>query len=74
MLTFFQEVCVMVEKEKILQALGGIAEKGEVSCPRALALAQQLGINPLIIGDACNELGLTISGCQLGCFGKGDKN
>ncbi|MGI6575526.1 MAG: hypothetical protein ACOX3A_06720 [bacterium] len=58
----------MDKKGKLLQELAAIATDKKVSCPQALALANRLGVSPLTVGNAANELGLKIIGCQLGCF------
>jgi len=40
-----------------------------IACAQALALARELGVSPMQIGKAANQLGLKIHSCQLGCFG-----
>jgi hypothetical protein len=44
------------------------ARKKRLLCASALALADKLKVKPVAIGQAANELGIKISGCQLGCF------
>jgi len=44
------------------------ASEGTLSCERALELAQELGVHPVEIGKTCNNLGIKIVACQLGCF------
>ena len=39
-----------------------------INCKAGLDIANELGIPPKAIGDACNELGIKIGNCQLGCF------
>ena len=41
-----------------------------LSCASALALAEELGVAPLEVGEAANELDIKIVACQLGCFGQ----
>ncbi len=55
--------------EMIARKLLAIAQDGTVSCPQALALAEQLGVSGRIVGLAANDKGIKISRCQLGCFG-----
>ncbi len=42
--------------------------KLKISCTSALALAEKLNMLPSKIGKMCDELGIKISACQLGCF------
>ena len=39
-----------------------------ISCSASLELATTLGVSPSQIGQVCNEEGIKIVGCQLGCF------
>jgi len=59
--------------EELTAALRAEAEDGRISCAAALSLARRLGVNPAAVGRACDELGLKIVSCQLGCFGRGSK-
>ncbi|MBD3243120.1 MAG: hypothetical protein GF331_21190 [Chitinivibrionales bacterium] len=40
-----------------------------LACARALALAERLGVTPREVGTICDENGIRIAHCQLGCFG-----
>lgn len=40
----------------------------EIRCPEAFAIAEKLGISRAELGAYCNEHGVKIRGCQLGCF------
>jgi hypothetical protein len=51
-------------RETVLQA----ATEGGITCPAARELADRLGVEPGVIGRACNQLGIKIRGCELGCF------
>jgi hypothetical protein len=53
---------------KIKEALLKAAPKGKITCPAARKLADNLGVRPKVIGDACNKLNIKIHGCALGCF------
>lgn len=54
--------------QKVLQAVEKAARDGKLSCAEAHRLAQELGASLLTIGQACDELGIKIRNCQLGCF------
>ncbi len=43
--------------------------EGTLQCPRAFAIANRLGVVPIEVGQAADEMGLVISHCQLGLFG-----
>ncbi|HAI20503.1 MAG TPA: hypothetical protein DCM14_01150 [Clostridiales bacterium UBA8153] len=45
-----------------------LAREGKIACAALLQLAARLGVPPLVLGQLADELGLKISGCQLGCF------
>lgn len=45
----------------------------QIACAQALALAKELGVAPIAVGDVANGLGIKIRHCQLGCFGRGKK-
>ena len=49
------------------------AAGGQITCPRAFALARRLGISPAEAGAAADDLGVRVSRCQLGLFGYGSK-
>lgn len=51
-------------REAVLKA----AIDSRIACPAARELAEQLGVDPGVIGDACNQLRIKIKGCALGCF------
>ena len=53
-------------KDEVLK----IAQNKRLPCVKALALAKRLKVKPIEIGRAANELGIKITDCQLGCFGR----
>lgn len=59
--------------EALRQAMFEQVEEGRLSCARAHAIAQRLGIDPWLVGQAANEAGIRISHCLLGLFGYGPK-
>ncbi len=40
----------------------------ELDCEKALALAARSAAAPAVVGRLCNEHGIRIVACQLGCF------
>jgi len=58
------------EARRVLEALGEKGITNTIACAQALAIADELGIKPLAMGDALNRLKIKIHGCQLGCFGR----
>lgn len=55
-------------KEKILSQTEEIDGKQKLPCKKAFKLAAELNISKQELGQACNELGVKIYACQLGCF------
>lgn len=53
---------------KIKEAVLKAAKDGKISCPAARSIASSLGVEPRVIGNACNALKIKIYGCDLGCF------
>ncbi len=51
-------------REAVLKA----ATEGRITCPVARELADRLGVDPGVIGEACNQLRIKIKSCVLGCF------
>ena len=43
---------------------------GRLSCPVAFKVAEKANVAPKVVGEKVDELGIRISNCQLGCFGK----
>ncbi|HTR45246.1 MAG TPA: hypothetical protein VMH06_06005 [Thermodesulfovibrionales bacterium] len=66
---FLSRVTEMVEKkEKIREALKGKAVDGRISCPSARNIAEELDVPYQQVGKTADELGIKITGCELGCF------
>lgn len=53
---------------RIKEALLKAAPEGKITCPEARKLAETLGVDPKVIGEACNALKIKIKECALGCF------
>lgn len=45
------------------------SKDGQLPCAQAFAAADELGVEPGIIGDYADEMGLKLNKCQLGLFG-----
>lgn len=59
--------CVIVEIE---QGLLTMARDGTVTCAQASQLARSMAVEPILVGKTAEQLGLKITDCQLGCFGR----
>ena len=57
-----------MNREVIVKAIQEAAVGNRLTCTRAHELAQTLNVPLSVIGSACDELHIKISGCQLGCF------
>ena len=44
------------------------AEALKLPCKKAFTIASEVGVPLADLGKECNELGIKIKGCQLGCF------
>ncbi len=54
--------------QEVLDRVKAAAGDNGLSCPAARKLADDLGVEPKVIGDACNQLDVKIKNCALGCF------
>ena len=63
----------MAVDAKLAGELRRRAPERRLPCAVALEIAEALGVAPVEVGQAANELGLKIVECQLGCFGHGRK-
>lgn len=54
--------------EQIRTAIEEVKVEGKASCKALFALAERLGVSPGKVGRVCNEMGVHIRACQLGCF------
>ncbi|MGO0123508.1 hypothetical protein [Desulfothermobacter acidiphilus] len=53
---------------QVLAAVREAAKEGKLACLQAHQLAASLGVTPRVVGAACDQLGIRIVACQLGCF------
>ncbi|MBF0430732.1 MAG: hypothetical protein HQK83_05605 [Fibrobacteria bacterium] len=57
------------ERQRIVNDASTIKDgKKRLSCTKAFKLNKTFRITLREIGNTCNELGIKISRCQLGCF------
>jgi len=54
--------------EELRKSLAERATDGRISCKEAWQVAEETGTEYSEVGAACNELGIRIYSCQLGCF------
>ena len=59
--------------EQLLRTIRKRLEGGKLPCSQAHAAAQELGVEPLTVGEAADEADIRIARCQLGLFGYGPK-
>lgn len=64
----FLEVFVMADKNELIMKLLEKFPQKRISCSEAREMARELGIEPRELGELCDEAGLKIYGCELGCF------
>ncbi len=55
-------------KNIVVKAAGEIDGKKKLSCAKAYKLSQKHSITLKTIGECCNENGIKLCACQLGCF------
>ncbi len=48
-------------------------ENDQLPCPTAFEIARRLKVKPLQVGEACDDMDVRLSRCQLGLFGYGPK-
>jgi hypothetical protein len=58
-----------MDKKSITQQLLSLSGPDKrISCTEARKLARESHAGPAVVGKLCNELGIKIYGCELGCF------
>lgn len=58
----------MADRKEIITKMKELFPGGRISCTEARAFAQEWGIELREIGELCDDAGLKICGCELGCF------
>ncbi|MHB8842458.1 MAG: hypothetical protein ACYC56_11865 [Candidatus Aquicultor sp.] len=57
-----------ISKEELLQKIKAASKDNRISCTVARKVGDELGVPLRQVGDACDELGIKIFACELGCF------
>ncbi|MFH1833886.1 MAG: hypothetical protein ABH877_02585 [bacterium] len=57
-----------MDLEQVKAAVEQAATDGVLTCHDARALAERLGVDYSLVGKACDEAGLKVRVCELGCF------
>lgn len=55
------------QKQYIIENLD---QDGRLSCLKSFKVARLIGLKPIEMSDACKSIGIKISNCELGVFGK----
>ena len=58
------------EFQRVAEKLNQLANDNLLTCGQAHQLANSLQIEPILVGKTAQRLGIKISDCQLGCFGR----
>lgn len=54
--------------DHVLAAVEEAAPQKKITCTQAREIAARLGVEIRLVGEACNQLGVKIMACELGCF------
>jgi len=57
-----------MDLEQVKAEVEKAATEKVLTCHDARALAEKLGVDYLMVGKACNEVGIKVRICELGCF------
>jgi len=57
-----------MDLQQVKQAVEQAATDGALTCHDARALAEELEVEYSLVGEACNEVGVKVRVCELGCF------
>ncbi len=57
-----------MDKNELVKKLKELFPNGRISCTEARQVAVELNIELAEMGELCDEAGLKIYGCELGCF------
>lgn len=56
------------KKGQIVEEVKEAAPEGRISCTAARSIAEKLDVPVCDVGNAADDLGIKIYGCELGCF------
>lgn len=54
--------------DDVLAAIEEVAPEKKITCTQAREIAARLSVEVRLVGEACNQLGVKIMACELGCF------
>lgn len=57
-----------MDQKQVEEIVEQTAKDGRITCAEARRLAEQLGVPYAMVGKACDEKGIKITACELGCF------
>ena len=57
-----------MELEEVKEAVAKAAKDGVLTCHDARALAEKLSVDYSVVGQACDDAGVKVRICELGCF------
>jgi TolB-like protein len=57
-----------MDLERIIEAVKNETKDGVLTCHDARELAEKLGVEYSLVGQACDEAGVKVRVCELGCF------
>jgi hypothetical protein len=55
-------------KKALLKTSVVLTGRNTIACEKLLKLANKLKVSPARIGSLCDDLGIKITKCKLGCF------
>jgi len=58
----------MMEPKEVIEKIKELAREGRINCADARQLAEKYKLEYREVGKACDEAGIKISACELGCF------
>lgn len=58
----------MTVPEQVLTAVQEASREKKITCTGAREIAARLGVEVRLVGEACDQLGVKIMACELGCF------
>jgi hypothetical protein len=61
---------ITLDKTQQQFVLDNLEEDGRLSCLKSFKVARLIGLDPIEMSDACKSMGIKISNCELGVFGK----
>lgn len=59
--------------ERVVAAVEERAQDGQLRCATAFRIAEDVGVAPLAVGRAADDLNVRLTRCQLGLFGYGEQ-